>query len=284
MDGRAHTRSRGGPHPAGDRRRHPAGRADRTGGRSREDAVFRPGRTAVGYRAPGAASCRGRTFERSRTNHRPQTGDVWLPHRRVPGGWLLPQRNKDLPAGSEPTPELPLHRLRRTGKPAAGGCPHFAGRAALHRRAHQPLPPKSIFSGRVRPAGSAGVHRAAGLAAHRRCRMERRCLCNVTRDDLAEPQSPQHHPVGRAHQRERGRRCLLYPHKSDRPSAGPQPRHLRCAISGKEPSAGGRLRLQRFFPQRRNARRKAQKGRNPGYGQGVAHLGVQRSHVPHQAL
>ena len=28
--------------------------------------------------------------------------------------------------------------------------------------------------------------------------MERRCLCNVTRDDLAEPQSPQHHPVGRA--------------------------------------------------------------------------------------
>ena len=33
-------------------------------------------------------------FERSRTAHRPQTGDVWLPHRRVPGGWLLPQRQK----------------------------------------------------------------------------------------------------------------------------------------------------------------------------------------------
>ena len=40
--------------------------------------------------------------------------------------------------------------------------------------------------------------------ALRLCCMERRCLCNVTRDDLAEPQSPQHHPVGRAHQRERG--------------------------------------------------------------------------------
>ena len=26
--------------------------------------------------------------------------------------------------------------------------------------------------------------------------MERRCLCNVTRDDLAEPQSSQHRPVG----------------------------------------------------------------------------------------
>ena len=176
MDGRAHTRSRGGPHPAGDRRRHPAGPADRTGGRNREDAAFRPGRTAVGYRAPGAASCRGRAFERSRAPHRPQTGDVWLPHRRVPGGWLLPQRKKDLPAGSEPTPELPLHRLRRTGKPAAGGCPHFAGGAALHRRAHQPLPPKSIFSGRVRPAGSAGVHRTAGLAAHRGRQLEGRRL------------------------------------------------------------------------------------------------------------
>ena len=53
---------------------------------------------------------------------------------------------------------------------------------------------------------------------------------------------------------------------------------------GKKPSAGGCLRLQRFFPQRRNARRKAQKGRDPGYGQGAAHFGVQRPHVPHQAL
>ena len=73
----------------------------------------------MGYRAPGFASCRGRAFERSRTTHRPQAGDLWLPHRRVPGGWLLPQRKKDLPAGSEPAPELPLHRLRRPGKPAA---------------------------------------------------------------------------------------------------------------------------------------------------------------------
>ena len=176
MERRAYTRSRGGPHPAGDRRRHPAGRADRTGGRNRKDAAFCPGRTAVGYRAPGFASCRGRAFERSRTAHRPQTGDVWLPHGGVPGGRLLPQRQKDLSAGSEPTPELPLHRLRRTGKPAAGGCPHFAGGAALHRRAHQPLPPKSIFSGRVRPAGSAGVHRAAGLAAHRGRQLEGRRL------------------------------------------------------------------------------------------------------------
>lgn len=89
---------------------------------------------------------------------------------------LLPQRKKDLPAGAEPTPELPLHRLRRTGKPAAGGCPRFAGGAALHRRAHQPLPSKSIFSGRVRPAGSAGVHRTAGLAAHRGRQLEGRRL------------------------------------------------------------------------------------------------------------
>ena len=109
-------------------------------------------------------------------------------------------------------------------------------------------------------------------------------LRDAAGDDLAKPQSPQHHPVGRAHQRERGRRCLLHPHQSNCPSAGPQPRHLRCAVSGKKPSAGGCLRLQRFFPQRRNARRKAQKGRDPGYGQGAAHLGVQRSHVPHQSL
>ena len=33
---------RGGSHPAGDRRRHPAGRADRTGGRNREDAASVP--------------------------------------------------------------------------------------------------------------------------------------------------------------------------------------------------------------------------------------------------
>ena len=238
----------------------------------------------MGYRAPGFASCRGRAFERSRTTHRSQTGDVWLPHRRVPGGWLLPQRKKDLPAGSEPTPELPLHRLCRTGKPAAGGCPHFAGGTALHRRAHQPLPTKPIFSGRVRPAGSVGVHRAAGLAAHRGRQLEGCRLRDAAGDAPAKPQSPQHHPVGRAHQRERGRRCLLHPHQRDCPSAGPKPRHLRRAVSGKEPSAGGCLRLQRFFPQRRNARRKAQKGRDPGYGQGTAHLGVQRSHVPHQSL
>ena len=158
MDRRAHTRSRGGPHSARDRRRHPAGPADRTGNRNREDPAFCAGCTAVGYRASGFASCYGGTFERNRTAYRPQTGDVWLPHRRVPGGWLLPQRKKDLPAGSEPTPELPLHRLCCAGKPTAGGCPHFAGGAALHRRAHQPLPPKPVFSGRVRPTGSAGVH------------------------------------------------------------------------------------------------------------------------------
>ena len=75
-----------------------------------------------------------------------------------------------------------------------------------------------------------------------------------------------------------------FPHKSDCPSAGPQPCHLRRAISGKKSSAGGCLRLQRFFPQRRNARCKAKKGRDPGYGQGTAHLGVQRPYVPHQAL
>ena len=208
----------------------------------------------MGYRAPGFASCHCRAFERSRTAHRPQTGDVWLPHRRVPGGWFLPQRQKDLSAGSEPTPELPLHRLCRTGKPAAGGCPHFAGGAALHRRAHQPLPPKPVFSGRVRPAGSAGVHRAAGLAAHRGRQLEGRRLRDAAGDALAEPQSPQHHPVGCAHQRERGRRCLLYPHQQNRPSAGPQPCYLRRALSGKKPSAGGCLCLQRFFSQRRNAR------------------------------
>ena len=284
MDSRAYARSRGSTHPAGDRRRHPAGRADRTGGRNRESAAFCPGRTTVGYRAPGFASCRGRAFECSRTAHRPQTGDFWLPHGKIPGGWLLPQRQKDLSAGSEPTPELPLHRLCRPGKSAAGGCPHFAGGAALHRRAHQPLPPKPVFSGRMRPAGSAGVHRTAGLAAHWGRQLEGRRLRDAAGDDLAEPQSPQHHSVGRAHQRERGRRCLLHPHQSNCPSAGPKPRHLRRAISGKKPSAGGRLRLQRFFPQRHNARCKAQKGRDPGYGQGAAHLGVQRPHVPHQSL
>ena len=78
-----------------------------TCGRNREDAAFCAGCTAVGYRTSGFASCHCRAFERSRTAHRPQTGDVWLPHRRVPGGWLLPQRQKDLSAGAEPTPELP---------------------------------------------------------------------------------------------------------------------------------------------------------------------------------
>ena len=49
-----------------------------------------------------------------------------------------------------------------------------------------------------------GTSQIKRLTALRLCCMERRCLCNVTRDDLAEPQSPQYHPVGRAHQRERG--------------------------------------------------------------------------------
>ena len=168
MDGGTSGRHCKRPCPAGRCSRQAAGRADRRRRAERHPDPARSEGAALEHRGSSALPVHGRTAGCRRSCHGPPAGLLRVPHGSVPGGRLLSERQKNLSARAEPPPELPVHRLCRTGKPAAGGRPHPAGGAALQRSAHQPLSPEPIFSGRVRPARFAGIHRAAGLAAYRR--------------------------------------------------------------------------------------------------------------------
>ena len=127
---------------------------------------------------------------------------------------------------------------------------HAADSTAVQK--FQPLPQSQYFLDECDRRGLLVFGAGAGLAAHAgEAGWERRCrCCDVTRDDLAEPQywPPQHHldfTGACASTRSVDDDAFLHSHQQNRPSAGPQPRHLRRAVSGKKPSAGGCLALPR---------------------------------------
>ena len=86
----------------------------------------------------------------------------------------------------------------------ARGRADIEGRALLHGGAHVALSAEPALYRCVRRAGSARVHRASRLAAHRRRGVEAPVGGERARDGDAVPQSSVHRPLGRSHQRKSG--------------------------------------------------------------------------------
>ena len=139
-------------HPGECRGVHCPGGAAEGGADAGEKGLHRRGRhhhrlprgEVLGYGAPRPLYMPGDPAEnRPGDGHPGSQGG--LPHSRIPGRRLLPQRKENLPPGPEPASVLPLCGLRRSRTAPAGGREDSEAGAVLRGGAHLPLSPEPVF-------------------------------------------------------------------------------------------------------------------------------------------